>query len=51
MSVYVLFVLILSQDAEQEWKSYPRFEECWEAATVIVKHRDDIVARCVLREE
>jgi len=50
MSVYVLFVVLLSQDVEQEWKSYPRFEECWEAATAIVKNRNDIIARCVLRE-
>jgi hypothetical protein len=50
MSVYVLFIALLTQDAEQELKSYPKFEDCWAAATAIVKNRNDIVARCVLRE-
>jgi hypothetical protein len=50
MSVYVLFVIILSQDVEQELKSYPQFEDCWAAATAIVKNRSDVVARCVLKE-
>ncbi|CAB4133516.1 hypothetical protein UFOVP257_238 [uncultured Caudovirales phage] len=51
MSVYILFVMVLSDGVEREWKSYPRFEECWEVAKIIVKHRDDITARCVLVEK
>jgi hypothetical protein len=36
---------------EAQWRSYARFEECWEAATIIVRGRPDIVARCVLIED
>ena len=48
-TVYVLFVLLLSTGEEQQWRTYPRFEECWEAATIIVK-KPDLVARCVARD-
>lgn len=51
MSVYVLFVMFLADGIEREWKSFTRFEECWEVATEIVRHREDIVARCVLVEK
>jgi len=50
ITVYVLFVLMLSTGEEQEWKTYSRFEECWEAATVIVKTKPDLVARCVAKD-
>ena len=50
MSVYVLFVMFLADGIEREWKSFTRFEECLETARVIVAHRDNIVARCVLKE-
>jgi hypothetical protein len=49
-TVYVLFVLWLSTGEEREWKSYTRFEECWEVATLIVKNKPDLVARCVARD-
>lgn len=51
MSAYVLFVMFLADGIEREWKSFTRFEECWEVATLIVKNRPDIVARCVLVEK
>ena len=50
ITVYVLFVLSLSDHIENEWKSYPRFDECWEAATIIVKSKPDLVARCVAKD-
>lgn len=50
ITVYVLFVLYLSDGVEQEWKSYSRFEECWEAATLIVKNKPDLAARCVAKD-
>lgn len=48
--VYVLFVLFMGDGIEREWKSFSRFEECWEVATTIVKNRNDVVARCVAKE-
>lgn len=48
-TVYVLFVLLLSTGEEQQWKTYSRFEECWEAATVIIKNTD-LVTRCVAKD-
>ena len=50
ITVYILFVHILSTGTEQQWKTYSRFEECWEAATVIVKTKPDLVARCVAKD-
>jgi hypothetical protein len=50
ITVYVLFVLMLSTGQEQEWKTYLRFEECWEVATVVVKNKPDLVARCVAKD-
>ena len=51
--LYALFVSIIisGEITETEWKTYTRFEECWEVASVIVKHREDITARCVMVEE
>ena len=46
-TVYVLFVFVLSTGQEQQWRTYPRFEECWEVAQVVVKNKPDLVARCV----
>jgi hypothetical protein len=51
MSVYVLFVLVLADGVEREWKSFSTFEQCWEVATLIVKDRPNITARCVLVEK
>ena len=48
-TIYVLFVLLLSTGEEQQWNTYSRFEECWEAATIIVK-KPDLVARCVAKD-
>ena len=50
ITVYVLFVLYLADGVEREWKSYSRFEECWEAATIIVKTKPDLVVRCVAKD-
>jgi len=46
---YALFITIIINGAilEQRWRTYDRFEECWEAATLVVKHRDDMTATCV----
>lgn len=51
MYALIVTVLLHGQIVESEWKTYLRFEECWEAATVIVKHREDIIARCVFVEK
>ncbi len=50
--LYALFVTLIAAGniTETRWKTYDRFEECWEAATIIVKHRDDMIARCELVE-
>ena len=48
-TVYVLFILLLSTGEEQQWNTYSRFEECWEAATIIVKN-PDLVVRCVAKD-
>lgn len=45
ITVYVLFVTILGQ-AEQQWKSFPRIEECLEVARAVTLHRESITARC-----
>lgn len=47
---YALFVtFVLSGEIhESRWKTFDRFEECWEAATIIVRNRPEITARCVL---
>ena len=50
MSVYVLFVMVLADGIEREWKSFTTFEQCWEVATLIVRNKPDIIARCVLVE-
>lgn len=46
----IVTMLLSGNITETRWKTYDRFEECWEAATVIVKHRDDMIARCVMVE-
>ena len=48
-TVYVLFVLLLSTGEEQPWKTYSRFEECWEAATIIIKN-PNLVPRCIAKD-
>lgn len=47
---YALFVtMILSGEIhETRWKTYDRFEECYEAAITIVHNRENMSARCVL---
>lgn len=47
---YALFVTIAisGQIHESRWKTFDRFEECWEVATTITHNRPDITARCVL---
>jgi len=47
---YALFVAVVisgNPPMEQRWKTYDRFEECLEAAILLVRGRDNIVARCV----
>jgi len=47
---YALFVSILiagNPPVEQRWKTYDRFEECLESAILLVRGRDNIIARCV----
>jgi|688.fasta_scaffold00352_56 hypothetical protein len=47
---YALFVTVIiagSSPTETKWKTYDRFEECLEAATILVRGRDNITARCV----
>jgi hypothetical protein len=34
-----------------QMKTYERFEECWEAATLLVGSRNNVTARCVLVEK
>ena len=48
---YALFVAVLvtgSPPAEVKWKTYDRFEECVEAAILLVRGRDNMTARCLL---
>lgn len=49
---YALFVtmVISGQIHESKWKTFDRFEECWEIATTIVHNRPNMTARCVLVE-
>lgn len=35
---------------ESELKAFDRFEECWEAASILVHNRPDMTARCVAEE-
>jgi hypothetical protein len=47
---YALFVAVSiagSSPVEVRWKTYDRFEECVEAAILLVRGRDNITARCV----
>ena len=47
---YALFVTVImagSEPVETRWKTYDRFEECLEAAAILVRGRDNIIARCV----
>jgi hypothetical protein len=46
-ALYVSF-FISGHLQENRWKTYDRFEECWEAAMSIVHNRPNMVARCVL---
>lgn len=48
--LYALFVSIIISGEIQEarWKTYNRFEECWEVAATIVHNRPNMSARCVL---
>ena len=47
--MYALIVTFIISGTvhEAQWRSYARFEECWEAATIIVRNRHDMIARCV----
>lgn len=47
--MYTLYVAVLigNQIQEQQWKTFPRFEECWEVAQTITHNRPSITARCV----
>jgi hypothetical protein len=49
---YALFVTVVisGEIHESQWKTFDRFEECWEAATSIVHNRPNMTARCVLVE-
>lgn len=50
---YALFVTIMmagSEPVETRWKTYNSFAECWEAASILVRGRDTLTARCVLVE-
>jgi len=49
-ALFVTFILNGNPPVEQKWKTYDNFEECWEAATIIVRGRDNFTARCVLVE-
>ncbi len=47
---YALFVTVImagSEPVETRWKTYNSFGECWEAATLLVRGRDNIISRCV----
>jgi hypothetical protein len=51
--LYALFVTVAIAGnplVETRWKTYDRFEECLEAAAILVRGRDNITARCVLVE-
>lgn len=50
--LYALYVTILISGElhESKWKTFTRFEECWEVATTIVHNRPNMTARCVLEE-
>lgn len=47
--MYALYVAILIGDQIQEhqWKTFLRFEECWEVAQAVTHNRPAISARCV----
>ncbi len=50
MYALIITFIISGTVHEAQWRSYERFEECWEAATIIVRGRHDMIARCVLIE-
>lgn len=45
---YTLFLTVLVSDQmlDVKLKTYDRFEECWEAATMLVRYRENLSARC-----
>ena len=47
---YALFVTVVVSGVvtETQWKTYDRFEECWEAATAVTHNQPNITARCVM---
>jgi len=46
---YALFVAVVIAGVvhESQWKTFDRFEECWEVATIMVHNRPNMTARCV----
>lgn len=50
--MYILFVTVVISGVihESELKAFDRFEECWEAASILVHNRPDMTARCVAEE-
>jgi len=46
----IVTVIISGSATESQWKTFENYEQCHEVASIIMRHRDYIVARCVLQE-
>ena len=46
----IISVMLAGTLTDYEMKIYDRFEECWEAATILVHNRSDMTATCMLIE-
>ncbi len=47
----IVTVIISGSITESQWKTFENYEQCHEVASIIMRHRDYIVARCVLTEK
>lgn len=46
----IVTVIISGSVTESQWKTFENYEQCHEVASTIMRHRDYILARCVLVE-
>lgn len=51
--MYTLYVAVIISGYihESAWKTFDRFEECWEVAEMITHNRPTVTARCVRMEK
>ena len=46
----IVTVIISGSVTESQWKTFETYEQCYEVASTIMRHRDYIKARCVPQE-